>query len=403
MSTILMVTVGGIDAHHRALADARIPGLLMVASLLRLEDLTIRYAERTALDSVSLDVRAGEIVALLGPSGSGKSSMLRAVTGLEPPAAGSVWFEGRDITTQPTHERGFGLMFQDFALFPHRDVGDNVAFGLRMRGQSAAAMTARVAEVLGLVGLPGAERRSVTQLSGGEQQRVALARALAPEPRLLMLDEPMGSLDRALRERLPIELRAIFLRLGLTVLYVTHDQEEAFSVADRVVILRGGRIEADGTPQELWTRPPSGFVATFLGFRNVAPVTVHAGVALTPWGELLLPDAPDGQGTIVLKPGSLSITPDGAIGGVVAGQRFKGDHALVTLDTDAGGSLELEVRHGPPPEVGTRLAIAADPEAIERVAGLTTHALAPHRPRAGQRQPSSGATNLRMLSMAWAL
>jgi thiamine transport system ATP-binding protein len=349
------------------MADAARP---ILDATLRLDDLTVRYAKRTALDSIDLDVRPGEIVALLGPSGSGKSSMLRAIAGLEPPAAGSVWFEGRDITTQPTHERGFGLMFQDFALFPHRDVGDNVAFGLRMRGQSAPAMTARVAEVLELVGLPGAERRSVTQLSGGEQQRVALARALAPEPRLLMLDEPMGSLDRALRERLPMELRAIFLRLGLTVLYVTHDQEEAFSVADRVVILRAGRIEADGTPEALWSRPPSGFVATFLGFRNVALVTVRDEVAATPWGPLPVPaGVPDGAATMVLRPGALSLAASGHIGGTVASRRFKGDHALVTVDTDAGGSLELEVRDGPPPEVGTRVIITVDTSKMDLPAG----------------------------------
>ncbi len=329
--------------------------------LLRLEDLTVRYGDRTALDSAGLAVAPGDIVSLLGPSGSGKSSLLRAVAGLEVPAAGRVWFEGRDITAVPTHERAFGLMFQDYALFPHRDVGENVAFGLRMRDWPAPARAARVAEMLQLVGLPGVERRSVNQLSGGEQQRVALARALAPQPRLLMLDEPMGSLDRALRERLPAELRQIFLRLGVTVLYVTHDQEEAFSVADRTVILRDGRIEADGTPEQLWSRPPSGFVATFLGFRNVAAVTVHDGVASTPWGALpLAPGVPDGEATIVLRPRSLSLAPDRTPDGVpgsVSGHRFQGDHALVTVVTDAGGILELEVRDGSPPIVGSRVTV----------------------------------------------
>ena len=258
----------------------------MSGPMLRLESVSVRYGARVALAPVDLAVGPGEIVSLLGPSGSGKSSLLRAVAGLEPLASGGLWFEDRDITNVPTHERGFGLMFQDFALFPHRDVGDNVAFGLRMRDWPQPRTAARVAEVLALVGLPGAERRSVHQLSGGEQQRVALARALAPEPRLLMLDEPMGSLDRGLRERLPTELRDIFLRLGVTVLYVTHDQEEAFSVADRTVILRDGRVEADGTPERLWSQPPNGFVATFLGFRNVAPVTIRGGIATTPWGEL---------------------------------------------------------------------------------------------------------------------
>lgn len=332
----------------------------MTDTILRLEGVGVRYGERTALEPADLSVRRGEIVSLLGPSGSGKSSLLRAVAGLEPPAGGRIWFDGRDITDVPTHERGFGLMFQDFALFPHRDVGDNVAFGLRMRGSPAAATTARVAEMLDLVGLPGAERRSVNQLSGGEQQRVALARALAPEPRLLMLDEPMGSLDRALRERLPTELREIFLRLGLTVLYVTHDQEEAFSVADRAVILRAGRIEADGAPQDLWSRPPSGFVATFLGFRNVAPASVHGGIATTAWGQLPLPGVADGEVTIILRPGSLALAAAGPVRGAVASRRFQGDHVLVVVLTDEGGSLELEIRDGPPPEVGTRVTVAVE-------------------------------------------
>ena len=169
----------------------------------------------------------------------------------------------------PVHDRGVGLMFQDFALFPHRDVGGNVAFGLRMAGHSEADVRRRVAEVLDLVGLPGIERRRISTLSGGEQQRVALARALAPRPRILLLDEPMGSLDRSLRERLPLELRALFERLGLTVVYVTHDQDEALAVADRTVVLHDGVVEADAATEALWTQPPTAFVARFLGYRNV--------------------------------------------------------------------------------------------------------------------------------------
>ncbi len=340
----------------------------MTGPMLCLQGVSIRYGARVALAAVDLSVEPGEIVSLLGPSGSGKSSLLRAVAGLEPLASGSIRFDDRDITSVPTHERGFGLMFQDFALFPHRDVGDNVAFGLRMRDWPGSRIGARVAEVLGLVGLPGEERRSIHQLSGGEQQRVALARALAPEPRLLMLDEPMGSLDRALRERLPTELRDIFLRLGVTAIYVTHDQEEAFSVADRTVILRDGRIEADGTPQALWLRPPNAFVAGFLGFRNVAHVTVRGGIATTPWGEIpLAPGTTDGPSTMVLRPGSLSVSVDGIIVGTVISQRFRGDHALVTVDTQCGGALELELRDDPPPEVGTSVRVAVDATRVDLV------------------------------------
>jgi thiamine transport system ATP-binding protein len=337
------------------------PGPVPASTFLRLEGVAVAYGSRVALQPLDLSVAEGAIVAILGPSGSGKSSLLRVVAGLEPPASGRIVLGGRDVTSVPAHERGIGLMFQDFALFPHRDVAGNVAFGLRMRGDDPAALTRRVAEVLELVGLPGAGSRSVGALSGGEQQRVALARALAPEPRLLMLDEPMGSLDRALRERLPAELRAIALRLGLTVLYVTHDQEEAFGVADRVAILREGRMVADGAPEALWSAPPSGFVASFLGFRNVADAEVLEGIARTPWGALPLPGPSAGRITLVLRPEALSIAGQGSITGRVSARRFRGDHVRVVVATDAGGPLELEVRDGRLPEVGERVAVAVDP------------------------------------------
>jgi thiamine transport system ATP-binding protein len=263
-------------------------------------------------------------------------------------------------------------MFQEYALFPHRDVAGNVGFGLRMQGASTAQAEARIRELLAIVGLPGAERRSVGQLSGGEQQRVALARALAPRPRVLMLDEPMGSLDRALRERLPEELRAIFGELGLTVLYVTHDQDEALSVADRVVILDGGRIVADDSPEGLWRRPPSTWVAGFLGFRNVAEAKVRAGVAQTPWGELGLPGIDDGPVTIVLRPEALSLGDGPGLAGTVRGRRFGGDHVRVVVDTDAGATLELEIREGPLPEIGERVPVAVDPARVTVLGGAPT-------------------------------
>jgi thiamine transport system ATP-binding protein len=330
---------------------------------LRLEGIGVAYGSRLALQPTELSVAAGSIVAVLGPSGSGKSSLPRVIAGLEPSTGGRIVLEGREVTNVPAHERGIGLMFQDFALFPHRDVAGNVGFGLRMRGDDPAAVARRVAEVLELVGLPGVERRAVSALSGGEQQRVALARALAPEPRLLMLDEPMGSLDRALRERLPADIRAIALRLGLTLLYVTHDQEEAFGVADRVVILREGRIVADGAPEDLWTAPPDAFVASFLGFRNVAEAEVRGGLAPTPWGELALPGVADGRVTLVVRPEALSLGASG-LHGVVEARRFRGDHVRVAVATDAGASLELEVRDGRLPEVGERVSVGIDPDRV---------------------------------------
>jgi len=232
--------------------------------VLALHDINVRYGETVAVDRVDLTVEKGSTVCVLGPSGCGKSTLLRVVTGLVRPDAGRVTWDGEDITDVPTHRRGFGLMFQDHALFPHRDVAANVGFGLRMQGRPRAAIAARVDELLELVGLAGYGRRAVDELSGGEQQRVALARALAPEPRMLLLDEPLGSLDRVLRDRLLDELPSLFDRLGTTVLYVTHDQDEARAIADEVAVMRAGRIAQVGTPAEVWERPADEFVAEFV-------------------------------------------------------------------------------------------------------------------------------------------
>ena len=237
--------------------------------MLRLENVSVRFGARgrarPAVDAVDLEVAERETVCVLGPSGSGKSTLLRVVAGLQTPDSGRVLLGGRDQAGVPPHRRGVGLMFQDHQLFPQYDVAGNVAFGLRMHGTPRDVRQRTVAELLELVGLPGAERRAVTALSGGEQQRVALARALAPRPRLLMLDEPLGALDRGLRERLVVDLRRLFTRLGTTVLAVTHDQQEAFALADRVVVMREGRIVQTGTPLEVWRHPASEFVARFLG------------------------------------------------------------------------------------------------------------------------------------------
>lgn len=250
--------------------------------MLQLDGVTVRFGQRVALDAVDLTVAEHETVCVLGPSGSGKSTLLRVVAGLQPASAGRVLLDGAEQSGVPVHRRGVGLMFQDHQLFPQRDVASNVAFGLRMRSVPRAEQADRVEELLKLVGLPGAGRRAVGALSGGEQQRVALARALAPRPKLLMLDEPLGQLDRSLRERLVVELRGLFGRLGTTVLAVTHDQGEAFALADRVVVMRDGRIAQAGTPLEVWQRPASEFVARFLGFDNVVAATVTGRAADTP-------------------------------------------------------------------------------------------------------------------------
>lgn len=242
---------------------------------LSVRGLAVTYGDLRAVDGVDLEVAAGEVVALLGASGSGKSSLLRAVAGLEDVAAGEVAWDGRSMVRVPVHKRGFGLMFQDGQLFEHRDVGSNIAYGLT--GLPRAQRGERVREMLELVGLPGFERRRVTTLSGGQAQRVALARALAPAPRLLLLDEPLSALDRALREQLATDVRTILRRGGTTALYVTHDQDEAMTVADRVGVMEAGRLLRLDTPQRLWADPGSSKVARFLGFDVVGDLALAPG------------------------------------------------------------------------------------------------------------------------------
>ncbi len=323
-------------------------------SLLRLEDATVRFGGRAVLDSVGLDVAEHEIVCVLGPSGSGKSTLLRAVAGLQPLDAGRILLDGRDQEGVPAHRRGVGLMFQDHQLFPQRDVGGNVAFGLRMRGTPRAEQTRRVRELLDLVGLPGASGRAVAALSGGEQQRVALARALAPSPRLLMLDEPLGQLDRSLRERLVVELRELFGRLGTTVLAVTHDQGEAFALADRVVVMRDGLIAQSGTPLEVWQRPADAFVARFLGFENVVEATVTDGVAVTPWGKVPVPrDAPEGTRPLLVRPAGVRLVPAGeGLRCTVTARTFRGTHVAVRLQPEDAPPLEAACALRDAPEAG---------------------------------------------------
>ncbi|MEV8534208.1 ABC transporter ATP-binding protein [Streptomyces sp. NPDC051211] len=325
--------------------------------MLELEDVSVRFGERAVVDSVHLDVAEHEIVCVLGPSGSGKSTLLRVIAGLQEVCAGRVRLGGADQAGVPVHRRGVGLMFQDHQLFPHRDVGGNVAFGLRMQGSRRGSLDARVAELLQLVGLPGAERRAVASLSGGEQQRVALARALAPSPRLLMLDEPLGQLDRGLRERLVVELRALFSRLGTTVLAVTHDQGEAFALADRVVVMRDGRVAQAGSPLEVWQRPASEFVARFLGFENVVPATVSAGAADTPWGRIPVPaGTPDGKGRLLVRPAGVRLGGEG-LPCTVEARTFRGTHVAVTLRPESGPPLEAECELAEAPEVGAAVSV----------------------------------------------
>jgi thiamine transport system ATP-binding protein len=338
--------------------------------VLALDGVQVRYGDTVALDGVDLTVDDHEVVCVLGPSGCGKSTLLRTIAGLEPPAAGTVTWDGRDLAPVPPHRRRFGLMFQDHALFPHRDVLGNVAFGVRMHGASRTEVDARARAALARVGLSGFEHRRVRELSGGEQQRVALARALAPDPRLLMLDEPLGSLDRELRERLAVELRALFVELGVTAIFVTHDQDEAFALADRVVVMRPGRIEQLGAPADVWRRPASEFVARFLGFATVVDATVDGDVVHSPWGLLATADLVGGRSfagaepmvvRLAGRPDALRLTGAGPVRGVVATTTFRRDHFLVRVDTEFGAFVVAA--DGAPP-AGTGTSVGVDPTGL---------------------------------------
>ncbi|MCX7855786.1 MAG: ABC transporter ATP-binding protein [Anaerolineae bacterium] len=298
------------------------------------------YEGQPLLEGVSFAVAPGETVCLLGPSGSGKSTLLRIIAGLEEAESGQVFWNGEDITHRPPHQRRMGMVFQDYALFPHLTVAENVAFGLRMQGWPPQDQRARVREVLKLVRLMGFEARRVTDLSGGEQQRVALARALAPRPHVLMLDEPLGALDRALREELLEELREILRASDVAAIYVTHDQEEASAIADRVLILHGGKIVREGTPFEVWNDPGSLWVAQFLGVGNVLFGECHPGsgapVLKTALGEFPLscPHCHEAGTRIgaVLRPSAVEEHPEGEIRSRVTDVLFQREHFRVSLE-----------------------------------------------------------------------
>jgi thiamine transport system ATP-binding protein len=317
------------------------------------------------LDSVDVEVAEGETVALLGPSGSGKSTLLRAVAGLEPLESGTVSLDGRNLAGVPTHQRGVGLMFQDDALFPHTDVRGNVEFGLRMAGMSRRARATRVDEVLTLVGLGELAARRVSQLSGGEQQRVALARTLAPRPRVLMLDEPLGSLDRLLHDRLVDDLRTLLRAADVPALVVTHDHDEAMALADRIVLLRDGRVVQCDTPAELWRAPRDEWVARFLGLGPALDATIADGAATTQWGTLRIDTgAVSGAARIVLRPDALSLAPDGSLAGTVADVGFRGARLRARVVLDGGPALDVPVAADTLPAVGSRVSVAAEPGSV---------------------------------------
>ncbi len=279
-------------------------------AFLSVRNLVKRFGAYTALADVSLDIRAGELVCLLGPSGCGKTTLLRAIAGLEHQDSGAIVLSGRDISHAPAQARDYGILFQSYALFPNLTVAENVAYGLSGKRAHRPHVAARVEEMLALVGLTGAENKFPGQISGGQQQRVALARALAPSPSLLLLDEPMSALDARVREHLRIELRALQKRLSITTLMVTHDQEEAMVMADRIAVMNGGVIEQYGTPRELYRTPASAFIADFVGEANWLPYErVDAHRARIGRQELVVDQSLDAdKGKLFVRPEAVCVS-----------------------------------------------------------------------------------------------
>ena len=341
--------------------------------MLEVREIHKTYEGQTLLAGVSFDVRSGEIVCLLGESGSGKSTLLRIIAGLEPCEAGKVYWHGTDMSAIPPHKRGFGLMFQDYALFPHRTVAENVAFGLRMQNLPKEDIEAKTLEALRAIRMEAFADRPVTELSGGEQQRVALARALAPNPRLLMLDEPLGALDHSLRLQLMEELREVLHASHKPAIYVTHDREEAFAVADRLLILHQGVIVQEGTAKELYEQPANAWIAGFLGLGNLVPGVVNALEPLSVQTALgNLQANAHGQRFTIGDPCSLLLRPKDAmiesvsngldtLHGVVQDCVFMGDY--YKLEVEAGGQ-KLSIYSGDPFPLGVGLGFHFLPEKV---------------------------------------
>ena len=323
--------------------------------VLRVEGLTAGYADDApVITGIDLDVRAGEIVALLGASGSGKSTLLRCIAGLHALQQGRVLLGGGDVAKVPVDRRGIGLVFQDHALFPHRDVTGNVAFGPRMQGLDRATIAARVDTALASVGIAHLRDRAIDELSGGEQQRVALARALASHPRLLLLDEPYGSLDRPLRERLLAELPALIRGSDRGALLVTHDQQEALRVADRVAVLVDGRLRQLDRPERVWSEPADAAVAAFLDVGPLLDVEVSDGVARGAFGELPVPGVADGRTRLLIPRTALSLDPpvtDGPtpimLEATLVDVRFVGDHHRIEVALRDGTIAVVRVERRP--------------------------------------------------------
>ncbi len=351
-------------------------------ALLDLHDITKSFDDDLVLDRITLSLEKGSILCLLGPSGCGKTTLLRIIAGLETPDSGKIVFDGLDMAGIEPFRRPFGMMFQEFALFPHKNVFGNVAFGLRMQNLSRKDVMARTGEVLAMMGLERLGHRNVAELSGGERQRVALARTLAPRPRLLLLDEPLGALDRALRERLMVELRAILKGISATCVFVTHDQAEAYAMADRIAVIIDGRVEQTDRPERLYRRPGNPAVARFLGLHNLIEGEIAAGgTVMTEFGVLTCVDAShhrSGHVTLLIQPdaaricsaASAEVQPCFRIAGRVSNLLYRGTHHTMEMETPAGTRLRFDLPDEPQGfSCGQSVALIVDPGGVHVIGG----------------------------------
>lgn len=344
-----------------------------MAELIRLEGIVKSFDNNIVLNGIDLSVDENEFVTLLGPSGCGKTTTLRIIGGFETPDRGRVYFDGKDITDMPANKRPINTVFQNYALFPHMDVGENIAFSLRVKGVDDKTIKSKVADALELVNLKGFEKRRIDQLSGGQQQRIAMARAIVNEPKVLLLDEPLGALDLKLRQEMEYELVRLKKELGITFIYITHDQEEALTMSDKVVVMNEGYIQQEGTPQEIYDEPVNAFVADFIGDSNILSGVMTAEKVVRIDGV----DYPCIDGTeegfpprrkvdVVIRPEDIDIVPygKGLWNGTITSKLFIGVHYEMLVQSEHGDT-EWLLQNYDQHEVGERIGMYVDPENIQ--------------------------------------
>jgi len=345
----------------------------LLSELIRLESLTKSFDDTVVLNGIDLSVSENEFVTLLGPSGCGKTTTLRIIGGFEKPDEGRVYFDGKDITDMPANQRPINTVFQNYALFPHMSVGENIAFGLRVKNKSESYIKDKIKYALKLVNLSGFENRRIDQLSGGQQQRIAMARAIVNEPKVLLLDEPLGALDLKLRQEMQYELVRLKKELGITFIYVTHDQEEALTMSDKVVVMNEGRIQQQGTPEEIYNEPENAFVADFIGDSNI----VSGRMVRDKLVEINGTEFPciDGEEQgfrsgvkvdVVIRPEDIEIKPygKGLFNGTIISKLFIGVHYEMLVESE-DGKIEWLLQNYDQHEVGEKIGMYVRPENIQ--------------------------------------